>query len=279
MPDTIRTLGDLQAIYADQVAGDISAQDLRDFLVSALGPWNAGAIAGAATLTAADLNRIHVCSGTTADYTVALPTAVGVAGQWIGFRMAQGLTRLVTLDGAGAETIDSQASRVMWAGEAAILASDGANWFKFAGKPRPMRCILRRNSTQGGVTSGPLVKILLDGVEDDTTSMADLANNQIVIRRPGAYFILGAVIYSALTANSPTTNSVVYINTNVDFSAEVYGAAGGQPSPPAIAPARPLVAGDTAHLRAYQTSGATQSVYGVASGETTRLTVQEVPSW
>ncbi len=34
MPDTVRTLAALQALLADNVAGDISAQDVRDFLVS-----------------------------------------------------------------------------------------------------------------------------------------------------------------------------------------------------------------------------------------------------
>jgi len=36
MVDTIRTLADLQTLFADNTAGDISAQDLRDFLVSSM---------------------------------------------------------------------------------------------------------------------------------------------------------------------------------------------------------------------------------------------------
>jgi hypothetical protein len=36
MPDTPRTLAALQALFADNITGDISAQALRDFLVSAL---------------------------------------------------------------------------------------------------------------------------------------------------------------------------------------------------------------------------------------------------
>ena len=34
MPDTIRTIGELDSLLADNVTGDISAQDLRDVLVS-----------------------------------------------------------------------------------------------------------------------------------------------------------------------------------------------------------------------------------------------------
>jgi hypothetical protein len=37
MVDTVKSVADLQALLADNVSGDISAQDLRDFLVSALG--------------------------------------------------------------------------------------------------------------------------------------------------------------------------------------------------------------------------------------------------
>ena len=38
MPDTVRTLAALQALHADNAAGDISAQDNRDLLVSVFPP-------------------------------------------------------------------------------------------------------------------------------------------------------------------------------------------------------------------------------------------------
>jgi hypothetical protein len=41
MADTVRTLAQLQALLPDNVAGDISPQDLRDFLVSVLGVYGA----------------------------------------------------------------------------------------------------------------------------------------------------------------------------------------------------------------------------------------------
>lgn len=37
MPDTVRSLAALQALFADNTNGDISPQDLRDFLVSVMG--------------------------------------------------------------------------------------------------------------------------------------------------------------------------------------------------------------------------------------------------
>lgn len=39
MVDTVRTLAALQALFADNASGDISPQDLRDFLVSAYPDW------------------------------------------------------------------------------------------------------------------------------------------------------------------------------------------------------------------------------------------------
>ena len=50
MADTARSLSDLQALFADNDSGDISPQDLRDYLVSALGGYaeiyvNAGSTA------------------------------------------------------------------------------------------------------------------------------------------------------------------------------------------------------------------------------------------
>lgn len=39
MADTVRTLTALQALLPDNTDGDISAQDVRDFLVSAFGPY------------------------------------------------------------------------------------------------------------------------------------------------------------------------------------------------------------------------------------------------
>lgn len=55
-------------------------------------------ISAAKVLTVGDLDCMHVCSGTTADYPVYLPKPADCAGHYIGFRMDPGLTKLVTLD-------------------------------------------------------------------------------------------------------------------------------------------------------------------------------------
>ncbi len=59
-------------------------QELDDF-GSALGALS-GTVSVTGTATAT-ISRLHVCSGTTADYTVTLPAVSGNSGKYIGFVM------------------------------------------------------------------------------------------------------------------------------------------------------------------------------------------------
>lgn len=94
MVDTIRNVGQLQSLLADNITGDISAQDVRDFLVSALGVYGEIYVANAAIaqatgvapakLTAFDTNGLGV--GTTPDHTqdrITIPTPES-AGVYLG---------------------------------------------------------------------------------------------------------------------------------------------------------------------------------------------------
>ena len=65
MVDTARTLAALQALLADNVAGDISPQDLRDFLVSCAlitGTGELGGTAAAPTVNATHSGSTHVAT-------------------------------------------------------------------------------------------------------------------------------------------------------------------------------------------------------------------------
>lgn len=79
-----------------------------------------------ATLT---ISKMHVCSGTTADYTVTLPAASGNAGKFVGVRGATALTKKITIDGNASELVNGVASMDIQAGYSVILMCDGANWF------------------------------------------------------------------------------------------------------------------------------------------------------
>ena len=150
-------------------------------------------ITGAVTGT---ISKMHVCSGTSANYTVTLPAAAGNTGKLIGFRMATGLTKLVTIDGNASETIDGALTRPMWAGEACILLCDGSNWFKIAGKTIPMTVAMYKAADTGSPTSNVDTKIAVDTTAIDNSGlMADTTNKRINIQRTG-YYLLDAAAWS-----------------------------------------------------------------------------------
>jgi len=143
--------------------------------------------AGAATVGA-----MHKCSGTSASYTLTLPSAASCAFQVIGFRMMPGLTKRVTLTAYGVDLIDGLATRIMRNNEVAILWSDGLNWTKIAGKSIPMTAGLLMFASQNiaAVTWG---KIAYDGIGaisangSTVADMQDATNNRLLILRPGSY--------------------------------------------------------------------------------------------
>ena len=174
-------------------------------------------ITGTATAT---LGRMHLCSGTAADYTVTLPTAVGQTGKVIGFRMDAALTRFVTLDGNASETLDGATTRIMWSGEMAILRSDGSNWHKIGGLSKPLEAQISRRSGDGAQSinhSTVTTVLLVRSVLDNSGRMQDLANNAIACRRGGAYLASGTLTWGPMpNANATQLQGRVTINTVFD---------------------------------------------------------------
>lgn len=155
------------------------------------------------TTVTATISRMHVCSGTTADYTVTLPAVSGNTGKFIGFRMAPGLTKFVTIDGASSETIDGATTRVMRANEAAILFCDGVTWTKVAGKSMPIVISARDNATDQTIGTTTIVTLDLAVVLTDMYSNVDTSANTITIPRVGTwqiYFKASLYDFSASTA-------------------------------------------------------------------------------
>lgn len=81
-----------------------------------------------ATLDATDFGTLQVLTGTTSDYTVTLPTAVGNDGQSIAFKGSPGLTKVITLDPNGTEEVDGEANYKVATLGTVVIASDGADW-------------------------------------------------------------------------------------------------------------------------------------------------------
>jgi hypothetical protein len=142
------------------------------------------------TTATATLDRMHVCSGTSANYTVTLPTAVGNAGKLIGIRMSNALTKLITLHGNSTETIDGTLTRIMHAGESCVLLSDGTGWCKISGKSLPFMAMITASSVTTIPPTTP-TKVTLSHLYNDTYGMvADTANSKLIIPRPSTYKIL-----------------------------------------------------------------------------------------
>lgn len=85
-------------------------------------------ISSATSLTSSAFGKIHNCSGTAANYTIDLPTAVWNSGQSIVFKGLPELTKVVTLQGVSTQKIDGEPVRQIGAKGMMSLMSDGSDW-------------------------------------------------------------------------------------------------------------------------------------------------------
>jgi hypothetical protein len=232
-------------------------------------------ITGTANLIA---GRMNVCSGQVA-YDVGLPTPV--AGQIVGLRMAPygaspgQLNKIITL-WPGTGTIDGAANRRMWAGEFAVLYTDGTNWFKLFGRSIPMFCAMYRTSNLS-VPDVTETVVPLDGTTSDPTGqMADaIINNRINIVRPSSYQCvvtltwLSAAVSSVYAAyihkTGATIGQVSALVTFVDFPVLQVSAVNNCTTTDYFQPA------------AFQKTGSNQLVIGGSTN--TYIQVLELPAW
>lgn len=243
---------------------------------------NAISVTGAVTATA---GRLHVCTGTTADYTVTLPSIASTIGQSMAFVMGSALTRLVTLDANAAELIDGALIRIMWANEAAIIYNNGTQWVKISGKSLPMTCRMTRTTAQS-VSAAIFTQIVINSVVDDSTSalavpMADTTNGRAKILRPGYYTAGGNVVLTAMTttvligggvvknATTPAANPNAFVFNNINSTGNGYAFASGTFS---------CAAGDWIGVSCYHTDSVFRNT-ATATNDQPTLSVIEVPSW
>lgn len=124
-------------------------------------------VTGATTLTSAAFGKLHVCSGTTADYTVELPAVAGNAGKFIGVRGVAGLTKTVTLDPDSAETIDGASTLALRATDVIILYCDGTTWTVVGGKQRrASKAAVVQVDTAKAINSGTVTALNFDATSD-----------------------------------------------------------------------------------------------------------------
>jgi hypothetical protein len=126
-------------------------------------------------------------------------------GKVCGVRITNGSTNLFTLNPNGSEHIQpgALASRIMWAGESAILVSDGTDWYKVAGLTIPMACRLKAAASQN-LTATAFTQITLGTTDLDNTGLMATGSSTITIKRTGEY-VLGVYAIASGPINAAQT--------------------------------------------------------------------------
>lgn len=234
------------------------------------------------TTATATISKQHVCSGTTANYTVTLPAVSGNTGKYISFRMASGLTKLVTIKGNASELIDGLNTRIMLANETCELYCDGSAWTKVTGKSIRTQCSLSLvGSTVPGtaqtVTASSFQVVAVDTADaGSTTGMGDTSAHTITVLRGGSYLV-GMTISWVSDVNWTATRTILRarVNSTEAIFAEEPEQSGTYLTYSASKPLV-LVAGDVLDFRCYQNSSGPQFLFGNSS---CFLWVVETPTW
>lgn len=242
----------------------------------ASGPITTTFLSTATVLSNSILGQYVACVGGTA-YSVTLPSAVGIEGRTLGIRIDPSMTNLVTLTAQAGQLIDGKATRIMWAGESALLVSDGVSWHKLSGVTIPMQCAMRLNNPISISGGAPAVDVAWNQTDIDNTGlMADAAiNHRITFVRPGTYTISCDLLITTFAAaghgqSQTLLNGVpIFANLGYSESASDVGITGTQ----AIA----VAAGDTYSCQFSATQNC--QVFGAFSGNSSYFTATEVPSW
>lgn len=235
-------------------------------------------VTGTITLDASAFGRMHVISGTSADYSITLPAVSGNADKFVGFRVAPvaSASKIYSLDGNSTETIDEALTLPLWANESVFLLCNGSAWVQVAGKSIPHQCRLTLTSNQS-IANNTVTAVNFTTEGFDNAGLHDTATNteRITIRRTGRYMIGGSARWTSNASGSrfcainlnggagtadlvrdrklPSTESEVSLTTLVS-----------------------LTAGDFIQLNVYQDSG---GALNAIAGEFTSLWASEQPVW
>jgi hypothetical protein len=220
----------------------------------------------------------NVVKATTAAHTVTLPAPS--AGALVGVRIDPTSTKLVTVSRHATDLIDGQATRVMWAGEKAVLLSDGTDWFKVAGVTKAMLAQMAP-SANATVTNSVDTKVITDTtLVDNTGLMCDTSNKRISVLRPGPYRLTAGVRWSVGGANISRLAGYVHPNgnTSVYYALAEFSALAGA-LPVAVKPEAPsLSAGDYLELYCIPV-GSNETAAGDGTTGQSSFSVEEIPQW
>lgn len=232
----------------------------------------------ATVLTSTDLGTMQACT-VGVNYTLTLPTPVGFAGQQIGVRVTPASGKLLTLATA-AGNIDGQATRIMWAGESAILESDGTNWVKITGKTIPMRASVRNTGTAQTITANSFQTLALDfGIVDNTGMMLGAGGtNSLVILRPATYHVTVQTGMGVAPANSPRCILTAVKNGVTTVIQNEFSTLAGSNLSFVASGDVALAAGDVVIGQFYQQSGS-WAVAPAVGPQAQTVSARESPAW
>lgn len=242
-------------------------------------------VTAATTLTSTAFGKMHVCSGTSANYTVDLPAASGNAGKVIGFRMSSALTKLVTIDPNASELVDTDTTVILFAQESAVFMCDGTGWTKIMGKARAMRSS-GINSSATSMPTGTATKVTLGTLGAESFSgMLSTANSRITAQRKGMYSVSATVSYElsgVAVAGAETyvqiyKNGAVLTGPAITIVTPSSTTGGNTYAMPAVSGSVPLNAGDYLEVWGIQTTGSTMQTRTVVDQVKSNLTVVEIP--
>jgi hypothetical protein len=194
MTDTVKTLSALQTLFADNTSGDIDAQDLRDFLVSAMLETSAQSVTTADVTAAAGKHYELDISGMTADRNFTLP-ASAVVGSEISVKLmtdAPADYELI-IKGAATVTINGGSAATEWSRlfidneVVRFRATSSTNWdVVHDGR------ILQKASAslQTSITTNTADTLKqVTGLTEDYDNSNIFSSDEFVVRRTGKYAI------------------------------------------------------------------------------------------
>ena len=245
-----------------------------------ISPSSIGAVVsvtGATTLNSNAFGNIHICTGTTADYTITLPPVAGNVGKIITFQMSSALTKLVTLDGNASELIDGSSTRIMWANESAILYCNGTSWNKIGGKTISMIGAITPSATQSISNNTDTKRTGMNtkfGADNNVPGMSDTTNSRVVVQRPSKYKI-GVAWRITNIGGTGNMEVRIYVNGAETFINSRTNATGDWPVLQVFNTHNGAV-GDYIELYCKHFVGSTQTAWNSTD---TFILVEEIPQW
>ena len=169
------------------------------------------------TATNLTAQKHHYIAETAANRVMTLPAVANSAGKLVSVQISLTTTYLVTIQANAAELIDGVNTRILWAGESAILFCNGTNWTKIGGKSIPLAATIQRTGDQTiGNNSETIIQYNTLG-NQSMSALTDVATlYRIYIVRSNLIQIMLSTYYEGRSNNSMTNISMVsriYCNT------------------------------------------------------------------